>query len=499
MRAFAKAAVLAAAMLIGALSPAFSQTTNAPPPVIGHGGPITPLGGFVIGSIACAAVSPMIATVVLGRELTISEAYHLTLSCMLGPVGWLLADAMFPPTATVTTTNTPPPQQPRKPKRVASGRNINIPPSGETRFISNEILLRFEPGTSERARALIVDRLNLTLLESQTFALSGQTIGRYRIDGGRSAVQTLNLVARDFPGVTAAQVNFVYVGAQAQQPARQDPPAGDASAQYVVRKLHLTEAHRINRGDDVLVAVIDSRIDKNHPDLAGTIADEFDAVGSPAQPHAHGTAIAGAIAANSKLVGVVPKVRLLAVRAFSGAGESAQSTTFNVLKGIDWAAAKNARIINMSFAGPADPMLKQMLAIANARGIVLIAAVGNGGPKSPPLYPGADAGVIGVTATDADDKLMPQANRGPQVAVAAPGVEILAAAPDGKYQITSGTSVAAAHVSGVAALLLATKPKLTPAQVRDNLARSAHRVPGTRNEVGAGVVDALAVVNPGAK
>jgi subtilisin family serine protease len=499
MRAFAKAAVLAAAMLIGALSPAFSQTTNAPPPVIGHGGPITPLGGFVIGSIACAAVSPMIATVVLGRELTISEAYHLTLGCMLGPVGWLLADAMFPPTVTVTTTNTPPPQQPRKPKRVASGRNINIPPSGETRFISNEILLRFEPGTPERARALIVDRLNLTLLESQTFALSGQTIGRYRIDGGRSAVQTLNLVARDFPGVTAAQVNFVYVGAQAQQPARQDPPAGDASAQYVVRKLHLTEAHRINRGDDVLVAVIDSRIDKNHPDLAGTIADEFDAVGSPAQPHVHGTAIAGAIAANSKLVGVAPKVRLLAVRAFSGAGESAQSTTFNVLKGIDWAAAKNARIINMSFAGPADPMLKQMLAIANARGIVLIAAVGNGGPKSPPLYPGADAGVIGVTATDADDKLMPQANRGPQVAVAAPGVEILAAAPDGKYQITSGTSVAAAHVSGVAALLLATKPKLTPAQVRDNLARSAHRVPGTRNEVGAGVVDALAVVNPGAK
>ena len=169
MRAFAKAAVLAAAMLIGALSPAFSQTTNAPPPVIGHGGPITPLGGFVIGSIACAAVSPMIATVVLGRELTISEAYHLTLSCMLGPVGWLLADAMFPPTVTVTTTNTPPPQQPRKPKRVASGRNINIPPSGETRFISNEILLRFEPGTSERARALIVDRLNLTLLEFADF------------------------------------------------------------------------------------------------------------------------------------------------------------------------------------------------------------------------------------------------------------------------------------------------------------------------------------------
>jgi subtilisin family serine protease len=504
MRAFAKAAVLAAAVMIGAHSPAFSQATNAPPPVINRGGPITPLGGFIIGSIACAAVSPMIATVVLGRELTIAEAYHLTLGCMPGPVGWLLADAIFPPTATVTTTtgsDHQPPREPRKPKRVTSGRNnnINIPPSGETRFITNEVLLRFAPGTSERTRSLITERLNLTLLESQTFALTGQTVGRYRVDGGRSAAQTLNLIARDFPGVAAAQVNFVYVGVQAQQPARQDPLAADASAQYVVRKLHLIEAHRINRGDDVLVAVIDSRIDKNHPDLVGAIADEFDALGTPTPPHAHGTAIAGAIAANSKLVGVAPKVRLLAVRAFSGAGESAQSTTFNILKGIDWAAAKNARIINMSFAGPADPMLRQMLAIANGRGIVLIAAVGNAGPKSPLLYPGADAGVIGVTATDADDKLMPQANRGPQVAVAAPGVEILAAAPDGKYQITSGTSVAAAHVSRVAALLLATKPKLTPAQVRGNLVRSAHRVPGSRNEVGAGVVDALAVVNLGAK
>jgi subtilisin family serine protease len=107
--------------------------------------------------------------------------------------------------------------------------------------------------------------------------------------------------------------------------------------------------------------------------------------------------------------------------------------------------------------------------------------------------------VIGVTATDAEDKLMPQANRGPQVALAAPGVEILAAAPDGGYQVTSGTSVAAAHASGVAALLLAAKPNLTPAPVRSSLTRSAHRIPGKRDEVGAGVIDALAVINPTGK
>ena len=149
----------------------------------------------------------------------------------------------------------------------------------------------------------------------------------------------------------------------------------------------------------------------------------------------------------------------------------------------------------MSFAGPRDPMLQEMLLRANARGIALIAAVGNAGPNSPPLYPAADAAVIVVTATDAEDRVMLQANRGPQVSVAAPGVEIMAVAPNGVYQVTSGTSIAAAHASGVAALLLAVKPKLSPAQVRGNLTRSAHRIPGKRNDVGAGVIDALAVLN----
>jgi subtilisin family serine protease len=257
----------------------------------------------------------------------------------------------------------------------------------------------------------------------------------------------------------------------------------------------LLEAHKITSGDDVLVAVIDSKIDAQHPDLAGVVVDEYDALGTPAPAHVHGTGMAGAIAAHSKLVGVAPKVKLLAVRAFTGDKESAQATTFSILKSIDWAASKNARIINMSFAGPPDPMVRDMLGKAHARGIVLIAAVGNAGPRAPPLYPAADPDVIGVTATDADDKLLPVANRGPQVTVAAPGVQILAPAPDAAYQVTTGTSVAAAHASGVAALLLARNPKLTPDQVRSLLIKSARVVAGNKRDVGAGVIDALGAVN----
>ncbi len=365
--------------------------------------------------------------------------------------------------------------------------------------MANEIVLEFAPGATAQTRNALANVLQLTELETQRFELTGRLLGRWRIDGTRSVPATLRLIARNYPGVSGGWANMIYVGAQAQAPAVQAQPAAAGSAQYVVNKLHLLEAHRITSGDDVLVAVIDSKIDTQHPDLAGVVADEHDVVGTPAIAHSHGTAIAGAIAARSKLIGVAPKVKLLAVRAFSGSGEGAESTTFNILKSVDWAARKNARIINMSFAGPPDDLLREMLAKANARGIVLIAAVGNAGPRSPPLYPAADAGVIGVTATDADDKLMPQANRGPQVAVAAPGVEILAVAPDGKYQVTSGTSVAAAHASGVAALLLASKPNLTPAQVRASLIRAANRIPGKRDEVGAGVIDALAVINPSRK
>jgi len=491
-----KCASLASAIVVCSLVPIFGQTppNGNLPAVSGRTQPITSLGWYVMGSIGCAAVSPIIGTVILGRELTISEVYHTTLGCMLGPVGWLLADALFPPT--VTGPNTRVGTQSRKSGQVARGRHFTIPPPGDTRFVSNEVLFEFSNGASAQARGALVRSLQLTQLEAQSFALTGRTIERWRIDGTRTVRDTLRLVARNFPSVVSGQANGIYLGAQAQPTTKQDAAADGGAAQYVVRKLHLLEAHRISSGDDVLVAVIDSKIDTGHPDLAGVIAAEYDAVGTPTPAHSHGTAIAGAIAAHSKLVGVAPKVKLLGARAFSGTAESAQSTTFNILKALDWAASKNARIVNLSFAGPPDAMLREMLIKANAQGIVLIAAVGNAGPRSAPLYPAADPGVIGVTATDAEDKLMPQASQGPQVTVAAPGVEILAVAPGGGYQVTSGTSVAAAHASGVAALLLAAKPNLTPAQVRSELMRSANRVPGRRNEVGAGVIDALAVINP---
>ena len=163
------------------------------------------------------------------------------------------------------------------------------------------------------------------------------------------------------------------------------------------------------------------------------------------------------------------------MHAFSATATSAESATFNILKGIDWATSQGVRIINMSFAGPKDPSLERSLKIAYDKGIVLIAAAGNAGPKSPPLYPGADPNVIAVTATDVDDKLFTGANRGKYVAVAAPGVDVIVPAPGNEYQVTTGTSVASAEVDGIAALLLERNPNLKPADIRRILTTSATR------------------------
>ena len=277
-------------------------------------------------------------------------------------------------------------------------------------------------------------------------------------------------------------------------------------AQYELAKLHLPQAHALAKGDKMLVAVIDSGVDVNHPELAGAIAETYDTLAQPLTPHKHGTAIAGLIAAHGKLMGAAPGAHILAIRAFNPTDKGADGTTFNILKGLDWAAAHDARVINMSFAGPADPAIHRSLEAAHKKGIVLVAAAGNAGAKSPPLYPAADPNVIAVTATDADDKLFEQSNRGPHIAVAAPGAQILVATPDGAYEVSSGTSYSAAEVSGIVALMLERKGDLTPDNVRDILMATAkdlgpkgrdphvRRRPGRRlwrAHAGAGASDGL--------
>ncbi len=374
-----------------------------------------------------------------------------------------------------------------------------VPPRGETRYISNEMIFHVAPNVPQATVDAAARRLGLVTVASQNFSLAGGTLMHFRIANGRPVSD----VVRDLEGenIGIAQPNYVYrLQQDARTPAPLAPlpplsplPHGDP-AQYAVAKLHLVEAHKLATGAGVLVAVIDSQVDTGHPDLGGTIAGSFDAVGNHERPDEHGTEMTGAIVAHRKLLGVAPRARILAIHAFSPeAQSSAQTTTAHILAGIDFAIAKGARVINMSFAGPYDPLLSRALKKAHDKGIVLVAAAGNAGPQSPPLYPAADENVIAVTAVDENDKLLPQANQGPHIALAAPGVNVLEPAPGGTYGYTTGTSVATALVSGVAALIIERDPGIDISTLEEVLYSSARDLgpKGRDSQFGFGLVDPL--------
>ncbi len=357
------------------------------------------------------------------------------------------------------------------------------------RSFNNHIVAELKGNyTDEQAEAL-ARRHGLRRLSLQTFPLIGATVGLFQITDGRS----YEAASRDFgaaSGVVSVQRDWRYLLQEEKTQTEGDP------AQYALAKLRLPEAHTLSHGKNVLVAVINSGIDVRHPELANSVADSFDALGTGEGPHVHGTGIAGAIASHARLMGAAPSAHLIAIRAFGQGPVGAESSTFVILKSLDYAVTQHAQIINMSFAGPKDSLIERAINAVAAKGIVMIAASGNAGAKSPPLFPAANPNVIAVSATDAKDKLFEASNRGSYIALSAPGAEIFLPAPDQKYQITSGTSFAAAYVSGVAALMLERNGALKPDELRAILTRTARDLgsPGRDDLFGAGEADALAAV-----
>src|SRR3979490_149651 len=359
-----------------------------------------------------------------------------------------------------------------------------------SRTIAGEIVAEIDGSLSDAQADELARRHRLERIGSQNFPLIGATIGLFRIVDRRTVETVGRELAAD--GVRSVQANFRYVLQDQQAASTEGDPA-----QYALLKLRLPQAHTLAHGANVTIAVIDSGIDIRHPELANAIADNFDALGSKEGPHVHGTGIAGAIVSHARLMGSAPAARILAIRAFGAAPKGAESTSYVILKGLDYAAAHGAQIVNMSFAGPKDPLIERGIAATIAKGIVMVAAVGNAGPKSPPLYPAANTNVIAVTATDAQDRLFAASNRGSHIAISAPGVDIFLPAPDDKYPMTSRPSFSAAYVSGLAALMLERNPALKPDEVRAILMKTARDLgaPGRDDLFGAGAADAFAAVS----
>jgi len=300
-----------------------------------------------------------------------------------------------------------------------------------------------ELGRSARERIArgVARKYNLTMVENWPMPMIGVDCFVMLVPDARTTNAAAEQVSHD-PEVSWAEPVAQYTS---QGAAPNDPlfAAEPASSQW-----HLADLHRIASGHGTRVAVVDSGIDAGHPDLAGQLIINRNFVsGQPLVAEQHGTAVAGIIAAkgNNRLgiVGVAPGTRLLGLRACMQSRDSTACDTLSLAKALYFAVENKADVINLSLSGPDARLLREILKIAYARGTEVVAAFD---PKLPGGgFPASVSGVIAVSdapATGSNGTIY-----------VAPGRGVPTTEPGGRWSLVNGSSFAAAHVSGLVALI----------------------------------------------
>ncbi|MER5788315.1 type VII secretion-associated serine protease mycosin [Streptomyces sp. NPDC001980] len=323
---------------------------------------------------------------------------------------------------------------------------------------------------------------------------------------------------------TGAAVSLLLAGSLALLPSTTAYADSIRAQQWGLSALHLDEAWQTTKGKGITVAVLDTGVEADHPDLTGNVLAAKDMIGFGAGPGdrdwaRHGTAMAGIIAGHGHgvgngdgVMGVAPEAKILPVRVILEDGDSARakarSTRGNALaEGIRWAADHGADVINLSLGDDSDsahpePSEDEAIQYALKKDVVVVASAGNGGDKGDHIsYPAAYPGVIAATAVDKFGTRAGFSTRRWYATISAPGVDIVIADPDHKYYEGWGTSAASAFVSGAVALIKAAHPGLTPAQIKKLLEDTAGDAPagGRDDSRGFGMIDPAAAIKAAAR
>ncbi|RJL33122.1 S8 family peptidase [Bailinhaonella thermotolerans] len=298
--------------------------------------------------------------------------------------------------------------------------------------------------------------------------------------------------------------------------ASEEVAASIRSRQWALRRLEVERVWQYARGDGVTVAVLDTGVDDRHPDLAGRVVTGPDLTGVKRErgPHwgRHGTSMASLIAGRGHgpgnslgVLGVAPSATILSIRVTLENGDPERDSEAvqrgsrdAVARGIRYAVDHGAQVISMSLGGgrsvyDGNAAEEEAVQYALAKGAVLVASSGNDGADANRRnFPAAYPGVIAVGAVDRDLKRAPFSNRQNHLSVVAPGTQIVSADGAGDYVVGDGTSSAAAHVAGIAALLRGRYPDLTAPQIRRAIEQGTTRRPkgGHNAEYGHGVANA---------
>ena len=299
----------------------------------------------------------------------------------------------------------------------------------------------------------------------------------YQFSDDRSLESVVEQLRRD-PRIESVQTNQVFAGLRG---GHSDPYA---ALEYGATAIRADRAHRISTGKGVRVTVIDTGMDKDHPDLRGRVVKIANFVEGGEKSFAqdlHGTAVAGVIGARANdgigIFGVAPDAELMAAKACwypTAKNGAALCSSWTLAKALDFAIMSESQIINMSLSGPLDSLLERLLRSAASKGIIVVAAAAE--DADGPGFPASMNFVTAVVASNAKTEVRVPAWASEKILLAAPGIEIITTAPRDSYDFLSGSSLAAAHVSGVVALLLEHRPQLTQSELWTLLTETARPV-----------------------
>ncbi|MFF5208047.1 S8 family serine peptidase [Streptosporangium sp. NPDC000396] len=306
-------------------------------------------------------------------------------------------------------------------------------------------------------------------------------------------------------------------------PIRADDIATTArTLQWPLAPLGTSKAWRRTRGEEVTVAVLDTGVDSDHPDLSGAVINGPDLTGSgrdgPPRCH-HGTAMASIIAGRGHganhaqgVIGIAPAATILSIKVTLDNDDPQRGRTSlrvqnPLARGIRYAADHGAKVISMSLGGGSgswngSAIEEKAVRYALGRGAVLVASSGNDGSgPNRKNFPAAYPGVMAVGAVDEKMRVAPFSNRQEYLSVVAPGTRIVSAGGTDSYVVGDGTSAAAAMVTGVVALIRSEFPRLTPAQVRQAIETGTTRAPagGHSPAYGHGVINAARALKQAAR
>ncbi len=337
------------------------------------------------------------------------------------------------------------------------------------------------------------------LRSTGSFPLSSIRVGCvvFEVPRERTIDQVIAQLGND-RRVESVQANHLFEGAQRER------ASAYTELEYAPTAIRADAAHSASTGKGVRIAIVDTGVDIEHPDLRGHIAKTANFVDGGETSFAtdrHGTAVAGIIGAHAGdaagIVGIAPDAQLIVAKAcwYAGRATKANCSSWSLAKAIDFALGEHVQVLNLSLAGPPDALLGRLLFAAEARGVMVVAAASADG--SDPGFPAAFESAVAVVASDAKGVVRPPAWLVRKPAVAAPGVDILTTVPGGRYDFLSGSSLSAGEVTGVVALLLQARSDLSPREIRDVLHRTGHPVvrhPADSGPNTVAVVDACAAL-----